>query len=243
MSKNTIYAQTQTKDNYLQDKKITAKHWKVYYYMLSVSKFNSDKVEDHRYIYKKDFNISQACRDLGIKSNQTFYNALKRLEAHKLVKVKDDNYFLYAQNWIDINKEVLSALIKYARQEEQDIDLLRTFLILKKLNKIAQNSDERSFTLRQLSVLLGHGDTTAEYYKKIRIYLALLSFWNMIELKQHKHYDSNLNTAYTIYHLQMVSENNLSPDFNINIEEEMLAPLPSEELMDKLRFCYPEILE
>jgi len=41
----------------------------------------------------------------------------------------------------------------------------------------------------------------------------------------------------------MVSENNLSPDFNINIEEEMRAPLPSEELMDKLRFCYPEILE
>jgi len=45
-------------DESLFYKKITAKHWKVYYYMLSVSKFNSNKVEDHRYIYKKDFNIS-----------------------------------------------------------------------------------------------------------------------------------------------------------------------------------------
>ena len=132
MKKNSVYAHTQTKESYSNDKGITAKHWKVYYYLLSVSKFDSQRVEDHRYVYKKDFNISAACRTLGVKSNQTFYNALERLEKHGLVKVKSDYYLLYARNWIDIDKDVLTNLVKYAKTREQDIDLLRTFLILKK---------------------------------------------------------------------------------------------------------------
>ena len=46
-------------------------------------------------MYKKDFNITQACRALGIKSNQTFYNALKRLEEHRLIRTTEDVYYLY----------------------------------------------------------------------------------------------------------------------------------------------------
>ena len=242
MPKNSIYAQTQSKDNYIRDKDIPAKHWKIYYYMLSVSKFNADKVEDHRYIYKKDFNISKACRDLGIKSNQTFYNAIKRLGEKGLIRVNDNNYFLYAKNWVEVDKNVLSNLVSYAKTREQDIDLLRTFLILKKINKIAESSEERSFTLRQLSILLGHGDTTELYYNNIRVYLALLSFWGLIELKQHRQYSENLGTSYTVYHLQSIKETNLNADFESDIEAEKSAPLPSEELMNKLRFSCPELL-
>ena len=242
MSYNQIYAQTQTRENYLEDKKITSKHWKIYYYMLSVSKFNSQFVEQHRYVYKKDFNVSKACRDLGIKSTQTFYNAIKRLQEHKLIKVKDDIYFLYSRNWIEIDKDVLTQLVKYSKTRENDIDLLRTFLILKKINKIAANNEERSFTLRQISLLLGHGDTNSVYYNNIRIYLALLSFWGLIVLKMHTQTSDNLG-HYTIYHLQEIREVSNNSDFVSDIEGEMNAPLPSEELMTKLRFIMPEILE
>ena len=243
MSKNSVYAQTQSKDNYKADRKITAKHWKIYYYLLSVSKFNAEKVEDHRYVYRKDFNITHACRTLGIKSNQTFYNALKRLEEHRLIRVDETCYFLYARNWIEIDKNILGNLVKYSKTREEDIDLLRTFLILKKMNKIAENAEEKSFTLRQISILLGHGDTHPKYYENIRIYLALLSFWGLIELKQHKQYNKELETAYTIYHLQHIKENDLKPDFESDINAEMNAALPSEELMNKLRFCFPGIIE
>ena len=242
MPKNLIYAQTQSKDNYISDSKITAKQWKIYYYMLSISKFNAEKVEDHRYIYKKDFNISQACRDLGIKSNQTFYNALKRLSEHNLVKVRNDNYFLYAKNWVAINKDVLQNLVRYSKTKEKDIDLLRVFLILKKLNKVAENYEERSFTLRQICILLGHGDTTEEYYYNVRIYLGLLCLWGLIELKQHKQYNENLGVAYTVFHLQSVKETDLNPDFESDIRAEMTAKLPSEELMNKLKFTFPEVI-
>jgi len=85
---------------------------------------------------------------LGIKSTQTFYNALKRLEEHRLLRVSDEIYFLYAKNWISVDKNVLGNLVKYSKTREEDIDLLRTFLILKKMEKVAENTDEKNFTLR-----------------------------------------------------------------------------------------------
>ena len=240
--RNSVYAQTQTKENYQADTKITAKQWKIYYYLLSVSKFNAEKVEDHRYVYKRDFNISQTCRELGIKSTQTFYNALKRLEEHRLIKTTDNVYFLYAKNWISIDKNLLTNLVKYSKVREEDIDLLRTFLILKKMNKIAETSEEKNFTLRQMSILLGHGDTTPKYYESIRIYLALLSFWGLIELKQHREYKDGLGN-YTIYHLQNINEQATNADFESDIQAEMNAKLPSQEFMDKLKFSFPELVD
>lgn len=244
MAKNSVYAETQTKETCKQNTtRVTATQWKVYYYMLSVSKFDSQNVETHRYIYKNSFNIAQACRDLGIKSVQTFYNAIKRLEERHLVHNTENYYFLYAMNWIEVDRNILSTLLKYAKQREKDIDLLRVFLILKKMDKIAENPLERSFTLRQLCILLGHGDSTIEYYNNTRIYLALLSFWGLIELKQHKQFNTNFGTSYTIYHLQKVKETDLSPDFESDIEAEMNAPILSTRLMDKLKFSCSEILE
>lgn len=42
MPRNSIHVQTETKESYEKDKKITAKQWKIYYYLLSQSKFNSE---------------------------------------------------------------------------------------------------------------------------------------------------------------------------------------------------------
>lgn len=242
MPKNSIYVQTQTKENYKEDKQITSKQWKIYYYMLSVSKFNSQAVENHRYIYKKDFNVSECCRALGIKSTQTFYNAMKKLESKRLVRCTSDYYFLYAKNWIDVNQQLMSSLVKYSKTNESNIDLLRTFLILKKLNKIAKTSSERSFTLRSLITLLGHNATNAEYYEAVRIYLALLNFWGLIDIKVHLEYMEKFG-KFTVYHLQGVSETAVNKTFEADIEAELRAPELSQEMMEKLKFSCPELLE
>lgn len=239
MQKNYVYAHTQTKESYKKDKNITAKQWKVYYYLLSVSKFDSNRVEQHRYVYKNSINISQACRDLGIKSTKTFYNALGKLSEVGLIIVYPDFYKIKAKNWVEIDKTILTSLIKCSKAHDQDIDLLRTFLILKKIDEIAENSQERSFTLRQMSVLLGHGDTTSDVYTKIRFYLAILHFWGLALITAHTETNSSLG-HYTVFHLQKISEQNLNPDFQSDIEAEMNAPLPSEEFLDKLRFVFGE---
>ena len=253
MSKNSIHVQTETKETYEIDKKITAKQWKIYYYLLSQSKFNKEMIEDHRYIYKKDFNISACCRFLGIKSNKTFYNAIEALSRKHLVIDDGKHFILYAKIWIDINKDVLSNLVKFSvstnknaskveqAKKEEDIDLLRTFLIIKKIDKIAVNDSERCFTKRQLILLLGHNDNSSEYYEKIRVYLAALVFWGFIELKYHTAYNND-NGRYTIYHIQKVNELPSNPDFEEDINGEMNATIPSQALMDKLEFCVPEFL-
>ena len=110
------------------------------------------------------------------------------------------------------------------------------------MDEIAENTEERSFTLRQLLILLGRGDTTSEYYYNIRIYLALLSFWGLIELKQHKQFNENLNCSYTIYHLQKIKETNLNSDFESDIEAEKNAAYTSERMMNKLRFTCPNLI-
>lgn len=238
--KNNLYNLFKN-DNWC-NKKIPPKHWKIYYYLFSISKFNADEPENSYYVYRKNFNISQACKILGIKSNSTFYNAVNRLEQYHLIRVTEDILYLYAQDWIDISRNVLINLVKYSRTNDMNIDLLRTFLILKKINKIAQTTEEKSFTIRQISILLGHGDTTPKRYEEIKIYLALLSFWGLIELKQHREYNNNLG-AYTIYHLQEIKETDLNEGFEENIEAEMVAPFPSEDLMNKLKFSFSEILD
>lgn len=224
-------------------KNISFKCWKVYYYLFLISKKDLDCIRKDNFVYKKNINITKFCKDFGIKSNQTFYNALNKLEKNNLISIEGDTYYIYTEDWMQIDKHILLNLLLYAKVKEQDIDLLRTFLILKKMNKVAENSEEKSFTLRQISILLGHGDTHSKYYENIRIYLALLSFWGLIELKQHKEFNKNLGKAYTIFHLQNIKECELNADFESDIEAEMNAALPSEELMNKLRFSFPNIIE
>lgn len=167
---------------------------------------------------------------------------MERLQENRLVKVSSDYYFLYAKNWVKIDKNILSNLVRRAKTKEEHIDLLRTFLILKKIDKIAEKAEERSFTIRQISILLGHGDTTAKYYESIRIYLATLSFWGLIELKQHRQYNESLGASYTIFHLQKTKEVDLAADFYSNQNAEMEAFIQSEEFMNKLRFTFPNII-
>lgn len=252
MDKNyKVYAQTQTQENYRQDKKITNCQWKIYYYLLSISNYNSQKVEDHRYIYRNKINISQICRDLGIKSTKTFYNAIKRLSTFGLVLENKEKgwYEIYSNTYVKINVSVLRELLKIScknNKEDQDsdmhIDLLRLYLILKKMHEIAHNSLERSFTRKDLITLLGRDVTTSENYYRINIYLALLSHWNFISLKMHTEYNKNIG-SYMVYHLIRADEDNISDDFVLNINSEQEANVMSEEMFEKLKFKYPELLQ
>ena len=89
--------------------------------------------------------------------------------------------------------------------------------------------------------MLGRPDNENELYDKVRMYLAMLSFWGMIKLKHHEGYNPK-NGAYIIYHLQEIKDLPTSP-INSNIYAERDAPLPSEEFINKLRFSFPEILD
>ena len=185
-------------------KKITSKHWQVYYYLLSQSFYDSQAIENHRYIYKKDFNVSAAAKFLGI-SRPTIYTAITNLIKIGLLKDTSEAYLIYARNWTKINNETLKSLLGYSKKETKGIDLLRTYLILKKISEVAKFSKDMCFTKRDLVQYLGHNITNADDYNTIRDYIALLSYFNLITLTHHTAYKDGLG-SYIIYHIQSINE-------------------------------------
>ena len=80
MSKNTRGVKAYISDSNTTNcaKGIPKKHWVVYYYLLSISKWNYKDKEQHRYVYKKDVNISEISKRLKV-SRTTYYSAIENL--------------------------------------------------------------------------------------------------------------------------------------------------------------------
>lgn len=225
--KEYVYAHTQTRQTFKVDKKITSKQWQVYYYLLSISYYNAKAVENHRYVYKKDINISAAAKFLGI-SRPTIYNAISNLISNRLIAEDKDGevYYIYAKNWTKIDINTLKCLLSYSKIEAKGIDLLRIYLILKKINEVARESKDRRFTKRDLVEILGHNVTTAEDYNKIRDYLAILTYFELIELKHHTEHKEGLGN-YVVYHIQQVNDIiNNSEEFNLTIADMSISIVP-----------------
>lgn len=243
MTKSHVYAQVSTTQNKKSYSAITSKQWQVYYYMLSISLYNSTKREDHRYLYKDKFNISAAAKFLGI-SRTTIYKALDALRATRLVVPDDLNhltyYKIYARDFVSISTETLRGLLRFSRQSNKNIDLLRTYLYLKRLNEL--KGEEKDFTKRDLISLLGHNINTPAEYEDIRNYLALLTYLSLIEIKTHtKHHEAF--GYYTVYHLQNVFENSEHPDMTSDIDAEINGSQMPQRVYDAIKFTMPEVLD
>lgn len=241
--KNYVYAETTTKNNTVEHKGITSKQWQVYYYLLSISNFDAQRREDHRYVYKKDFNISAAAKFLGI-GRQTIYRALNNLAEAGLVIERGQSYALYSKTWAPIEKDTLRGLLRFSKAASKNIDMLRLYLALKKLNQTAKSKAEKSFTRRDAVVLLGHGKSDTASYQDVKTYIILLTYFNLIEVKTHmEHSDSFGN--YIVYHLQNVMETSDRADFeDSDILAEMNAPqLIPPHIYEEIRFKMPEMLD
>lgn len=210
---------------------------------MSLSKFNARKVEDHRYVYYNSIVKTEFCEDIGIKSTNTFYDAIRKFEKlGLLVDCKEEGYYLlYVQNWVEVKIDTLVPLLNWAKVKEDEIDLLRVFLVLKLMNDISQNAADRSFTVCDMLKILGHSTHRPENYQKVKYYLALLSSWGLISLKRHSAYGNN-KKPYTIYHLEEVKEYGLSEDFYTDILNEMDKTALSPEMTNKLTFSYPHFM-
>lgn len=179
-NKNVQAAVQNTPTEAEQFKKVTDNHWTVYYYLLSISYKNYH--EFHRYVYRKDINITQASKDLGI-NRQTFYNSLKALQKVHLIIIDENSkkqiiYINIPEVYATISKDLLIQLLSY--RKILTIDLLRTYLFVKIVHSNVTNKD---VTIRNIVRCLGHSDTTSENYKKVEVYLNLLKSWKLIDYK------------------------------------------------------------
>lgn len=155
---------------------ITEKQWTVYYYLLSVSIYNSRENEDHRYVYKSSINISAVSKNLGI-ARSTFYAAIGKLEKVNLLKPYDEYYTLKIPgHYTEISRELLSQLLSF--RKALTVDLLRTYLFFAATYRIHKGKE---FTKRNIIRCLGYPDNVSDYYKKVETYIDLLHYWELID--------------------------------------------------------------
>ncbi len=195
--------------------KLTNKQWLLYYYMINLANILTDEQTNLR-INKNFFNISETCKNLGIKSTQTFYNTLAKLCDNNLIKIDCDYYYITPNFSTDYDKAITEILLKPAKVNSQNIDLLRTYLYLKELNKTSIPYD-KDFSIRNICFILGHGDTNSICYTNIRLYLNLLNSWGLINIEQREIKNVALGN-YAIYHLQDVSRSLNYDNFNSHID-------------------------
>ena len=226
-------------------KGLTSKHWQVYYYLVSISKYNSEAVENHRFLYESELNYSGMAKKLGM-SRPTVYKAMDKLKEVKLIKKNGKKLLIeWGKDYTKINLNLLTTMIDWSLESNRKngtIDLLRIYLSLKLMDELAVTSEQRSFTKRELIQILGHSDKDAELYKDVQYYLALLSYNGLIELKMHKEYQEKYG-SYTVYHLQKVYDKDSVPDLTMDIKAEVGADkVLSEEMKEKLMFAQHQLM-
>ena len=199
-SKNIVSAAitTNTKETAYSD--IGEKVWIVYYYLLSLSHYNNN--EEHRFVYRNEFNVTQMSKALGI-SRATFYNAIAKLEKKEMIrKSHAEDYFIIPikRGWAKLSKDLLVELLGYC--QVFSVDLLRTYLFLKVIYEMY--GPDKCFTKRNIVRCLGHNDQGSAIYKRIEGYLAMLSEWKLIFLSQHSE-TSELGEV-TVYNVLSISD-------------------------------------
>lgn len=206
-----IHNKTEAAQSY---KKITEKQWTVYYYLLSVSIYNSKDRENHRYVYKSSINISLISKNLGI-ARSTFYKAIEALEKFNLIRTFPEYYTLkLPRTYAEISRKLLSQLLSY--RKELTVDLLRTYLFFSAAYNVI---NEKEFTKRNLIRCLGYPDNVPDYYKKIEIYIDLLRSWNLIQYSSRIEY-TELGQI-RIYKIEKVFISSAELDSRFSLEGEM----------------------
>lgn len=212
-------------------KSLKEKNWIVYYFLLSISNYNSE--ENHRYVYRNQFNISMISKSLGI-SRSTFYTSLEKLEKAKLLipNLNKDYYAIpISSSWAQIHQDLLISLLGYSKT--QGIDLLRTYLFC--LMLFEKSAVNRGFTRRNLIRCLGHSENDDIMYERVEVYLDLLEQWKLIYVNVETITD-NLG-KHEIFHLACVNKNSeiLSKRLNQRLIEKQNPYGLTKEEEDELK--------
>lgn len=160
--------------------KLTAKQWIVYYYLMSICNWNGKDRENHYFIYRKDLNITQAAKLLGL-SRPTIYKTIEKLVKDNIVNDKNKEYYLIKipQIFASIDQATLKFLVSF--QSEVGVDLIRTYAILCRINQ--HKELDQHFNKATLISILGHAVNDTSQYKRMEVYLAMLQHWELIDVR------------------------------------------------------------
>lgn len=197
--------------------KLSDNQWNVYFYLLSVSDYNSLQREDHRYVYKSELSPSKIAKAFGF-TPRTYYNIIEALRKKKLI-IEETNYYLFPlpSVYATIPKKLLAQLLAY--RKIVSIDLLRTYLLFKAVYK--KYGTSKGLSTRNIVRCLGHSEGRTEFYQRVEICIDLLAKWKLISYKSEWREDPNIG-KYMVYKITGVNEKSEELNFR-GVEEYKLS--------------------
>lgn len=164
----------------------------LYCYMQVKSDFDEQKKE--RYILKKDWKHAAVARDLSL-SRQTVSNKLKQMIELKLIEELDDRYII-----ITLPKEIAELLpfetMRILTNTVKE-NVISVFIYL--LIRYRAEKKEFPFTLRQVKVFIGLGESRSNDYIITDILLVLERLGLLqYELRTERQVDGSFRSTYYV---------------------------------------------
>lgn len=209
-------------------KKLTVKQWLVYYYLMSICKWNGQDQERHYFIYKNQLNISAASKILSI-SRPTFYTTMANLEKMEII-VEEDKYYIIRIPIIyaAVDQKTITFLLQY--QKFLGVELIRTYVIL---SRIFQHQElEQWFNKATIISILDHNINDTSYYRQIELYLGFLEYWNLVDFQKEKRKDNTgVHQYYKIKSINRVSDiENFEIETDVQINSKLVEKIKEEIL-------------
>ncbi len=147
--------------------KLTNIQWKLYYYLISISKDN--------FISMKNFKKENCCKALNTNLT-TYYKAIKALTTHRLITVYNSSIIInnITDNFVEIELSIFKALLYFSK----NADLIRLYLIFLKYG----DPEIKHFTKNKIIEMLGHAGRNTKFYPLAQNYLNILQDLKLIDL-------------------------------------------------------------
>ena len=209
--------------------KFTNKQLAVYYWLISKAYYNSEKREDHYYIYNSDINYSKMARELGIGSVNTIKAALDKLEMYNYIcRLKDTICIPHKEYYTYLDISLIRFLLAWT--PILGAEILMFYSVLKRFFELNNaNSHKTRFNTKLMLQLLGYDTTHAELYKKFRLYIAFLESYKLINTTTQV--KTNRGCEYLEYTLWSITDK-VSKECNYDDHEQ--APEVDKRIVEQL---------
>lgn len=197
--------------------KLTTKQYLVYSYLMSISKWNPKRREDHYYVYKNSFTVVGACKKINI-SQPTWRTAIEKLWKLGYIEDGGDYYeILMPEVYAPLDINLIRFLLPFGSTIQNGGNIISVYsIIYLYYYYCSENRDTCEITLNQLRKLFNerHDNDTVQKY---RLMLSLFESYGLIYMKKvGRQYNGNPYTGYIIQgvRLDLPNDNEIAEEYS-----------------------------
>lgn len=210
--------------------KFTAKQLAVYYWLVSISYYNSYQKEKHYFLYLKDISYNKIARELGIGSSNTVKSAIQKLAKEHYISLEEGVIKIPHKNaYTYLNTKLIKFLLAWST--ELGAELLLYYSVLKRFFELNNEIGKKThFNTKLMVKLLGHNGTDNSIYKQFKLYLIFLESYGLIRCtREIKVVNGGEFIEYTLWNISDTVTNECNYDESneedISVDKEILEKL------------------